>query len=85
MTEAAEQTWSCPRDGAAMVPMRRRAGVWRCPTCGGIFIDVDGMRRGEAGYPPAWPRVFLNVAASLIAVALVRRLFRRKERRPGRA
>ena len=83
MTEVAEQAWACPRDGAVMVPMGRRAGAWRCPTCRGIFVDVQGMRPGRAGAPGVWPRVLLNVAVSLFAVALFRRLLRRKGRRAG--
>ena len=84
MTEVAEQAWACPRDGAVMVPMGRRAGAWRCPTCRGIFVDVQGMRPGRAGDADVPPRIVLNVAASLFALFLFRRLLRgRKGRRAG--
>jgi hypothetical protein len=64
-----------------MAPMGRRGrgGAWRCPDCGGMFIDVTTMRRGRGGRPPAWVPVLSSVAWSLLALAVVRRL----RRRPG--
>jgi hypothetical protein len=66
-----------------MAPMGRRGpgGAWRCPDCGGIFIDVGTMRRGRGRRPPAWVTAH-EVAWSLLALAVVRRLRRRKDPMP---
>ena len=84
MTEETKAAWQCPKDGTTMHPMGRRGsgGVWRCPTCRGIFIDVATMRRGRDGRPPAWVPVLSSVAWSLLALAVVRRLRRRKGQMP---
>jgi ssDNA-binding Zn-finger/Zn-ribbon topoisomerase 1 len=64
-----------------MAPMerRRRGGAWRCPDCGGIFIDMGTRRRGRGARPPALVPVLSSVAWSLLALAIVRRLRRRKD------
>lgn len=84
MTDEATATWQCPKDGTTMAPMGRRGrgGAWRCPTCGGIFIDVATMRRGRAGSPPWWAPVFTSVFVSLLATVVARRLRRRKDPMP---
>ncbi len=66
----------------AQMGRRGRGGAWRCPTCGGIFIDVATMRRGRGGRPPAWVPVLSSVAWSLLALAVVRRLRRRPSPKP---
>jgi hypothetical protein len=79
MTDETQGAWTCPKDGAAMQPMGRRGrgGAWRCPTCRGIFIDMEVMRRGRAGSPPWWAPVVTSVLVSLLATVVVRRLRRR--------
>lgn len=64
--------WQCPKDGAAMAPMGRRTGAWRCPDCRGIFLDTEAMRLGRAGRPPVWSPVLMSVLATVV----VRRLRR---------
>jgi hypothetical protein len=81
MTDETRTTWQCPKDGAAMTQMGRRTGAWRCPDCGGMFIDVTTMRRGRGGRPPAWVPMLSSVAWSLLALAVVRRLRRRPSRK----
>jgi Transcription factor zinc-finger len=78
MTDERATTWRCPKDGTAMTPMGRRArgGAWRCPTCRGIFLDTEAMRRMR-GERQAWMPVLMSVLWSLLAVAVVRRLRRR--------
>ena len=80
MTDETTTVWACPKDGTTMTPMGRRArgGAWRCPTCRGIFLDTETMRRGRAGGPPPWVPMLTSVAWSLLAVAIVRRLRRHK-------
>jgi hypothetical protein len=46
MTDEAGQAWERPKDGAVMQGLGRRSGAWRCPTCKGIFMDTEAMRRG---------------------------------------
>jgi hypothetical protein len=76
MTESTDATFPCPRDGAAMEPGGRRSGVWRCPDCGGIFIDA-GAAGGPAGVPSWLPPVVVSVALSLVATLVARRIARR--------
>jgi hypothetical protein len=72
--------WLCPKDGWAMEPMGRRGrgGAWRCPTCRGVFIDVEAMRRGRGARPlmwapgPVWAPVVVSVAVSVLLTVLVR-------------
>jgi hypothetical protein len=73
MTDETQTEWKCLKDGAAMQPMGRRGrgGAWRCPTCRGIFIDSEAMRRGR---PPWWAPVLTSVILSLLATVVVRRL-----------
>ena len=78
MTDEARTEWACPRDGSAMEPMGRRSGAWRCPVCRGIFLDVETMRRGREGRPPAWLPVALSLGLSLLMTFAVRRLRRRR-------
>ena len=80
MTDVAEQAWTCPKDGTEMVSAGRRSGAWRCPVCKGVFLDVEAMRRGRNGRPPAWAPVVLSVAMSLFATFLARRVLRRTGR-----
>ncbi len=79
MTDETTRTWPCPKDGTAMTPLGRRArgGAWRCPTCRGIFLDTEAVRRMR-GERPAWMPVLMSVLWSLLAVAVVRRLRRHK-------
>ena len=83
MTDEATATRQCPKDGATMGPMGRRGrgGAWRCPTCGGIFIDMGTRRRGRGARPPALVPVLSSVAWSLLALAVVRRLRRRNDKK----
>jgi Transcription factor zinc-finger len=78
MTDERATTWRCPKDGTAMAPLGRRGrgGAWRCPTCRGIFLDTEAMRRMR-GRPAAGSQVLMGVFWSLLAVAVVRRLRRR--------
>jgi hypothetical protein len=76
MTDEVGTAWKCPKDGAAMQPLGRRGrgSASRCPTCRGIFMDTEAMRRGR---PPWWSPVVTSIAMSLLATAVVRRLRRR--------
>ena len=74
MTDETETAWKCPKDGTVMQPLGRRSGAWRCPTCKGIFMDTEAMRRGR---PPKWAPVVTSVLVSLLATAVARRLRRR--------
>ena len=74
MTDETETAWKCPKDGIVMQPLGRRSGAWRCPTCKGIFMDTEAMRRGR---PPKWSPVLTSVLVSLLATVVVRRLRRR--------
>ncbi len=62
-----------------MEPMGRRArgGSWRCPTCLGVFLDVEAMRSGRKGRPPEWAPVVASILMSVLATFVVRRLLRR--------
>ena len=74
MTDETQTAWKCPKDGTAMEPLGRRSGAWRCPTCKGMFMDTEAMRRGR---PPWWSPVLTSVVMSLLARAVVRHLRRR--------
>jgi len=76
MTDDSEKAWACPKDGTAMQPMARGAGVRRCPTCRSVFIDPEAMRRG-GGRPPMRAPFVTSVLLSLLATFVVRRLRRR--------
>ena len=77
MNDETPTAWKCPKDGTAMQSQGRRSGAWRCPTCKGIFMDTEAMRRGRAGRPPKWSPVLTSVLMSLLARAVVRHLRRR--------
>lgn len=81
MTEERQTSWKCPKDGMVMQPMGRRPGAWRCPTCRGIFIDTEAMRRGRACSPPWWAPVVMSIAMSVLATVLARWLRRRLPKR----
>jgi len=74
MTDETGKVWQCPKDATAMQPLGRRSGARRCPTCRGIFMDTEAMRRGR---PPKWTPVLTSVLMSLLARAVVRHLRRR--------
>lgn len=74
MTEETPTPWRCPKDGTVMQPVGQRSGAWRCPTCKGMFIDTEAMRRGRA---PKWSPVLTSILMSLLATAVARRLRRR--------
>ena len=78
MRDASETAWNCPKDGTAMKSQGRRSGAWRCPTCKGIFIDTEAMRRGR---PPKWSPVLTSVLVSLLATAVARGLRRRSSKK----
>lgn len=80
MSDETDGAWNCPKDGAVMRPLGRRSGAWRCPTCQGIFMDTEAMRRGR---PPAWQPVLTSVLMSLVATAVARRLRRRSRTQPA--
>ena len=77
MTDETQTAWKCPKDGTFMQPQGRRSRAWRCPTCRGIFMDTEAMRRRRAGRPPWWSPVVTSIAMSLLATAVARRLRRR--------
>jgi len=77
MTDETHSEWQCPKDGTAMQPQGRRSRAWRCPTCKGIFMDTEAMRRGR---PPKWSPVVTSVLVSLLATAVARRLRRRQRK-----
>ena len=79
MTDETPRAWKCPKDGRAMAQMGRR-GVWRCPACGAIFLEMPGMG-GRVRRPPVWARIVMDVLGSLLVVAAVRRLRRRTSRK----
>jgi len=82
MTEESNPAWLCPKDGATMQPMGRRMGARRCPTCRGVFIDTEAMRRGRR--PPMWSPLLMSIFWSLLATIVVRRL-RRRPSKPSSA
>ncbi len=77
MTDETPTAWKCPKDGTAMQPQGQGSRAWRCPTCTGIFMDTESMRRGRAGRPSWWMPVVTSIAMSLLATAVARRLRRR--------
>ena len=85
MTDQTTNALQCPTDGSVMQPMGRRSGAWRCPTCRGIFIDTEAMRRGRAGRPPWWTPVVTSIAMRVLATFVVRRLPRRPSKRSSSA
>lgn len=74
MTDETVVAWKCPKDGTVMETRGRRSGVLRCPTCRGVFLDTEAMRRGR---PPKWSPVLTSVLMSLAATVVARRLRRR--------
>jgi hypothetical protein len=68
---------ACPKDGAAMGPIGRRAGAYRCPDCRGVFIDVAAMGRRRVEPMPMWAPFVVSVLMSVGMTLLVRRLRRR--------
>ena len=83
MTDETTSAWACPKDATAMEPLGRRGrgDARRCPTCRGIFFDVEATRRARAGRSAKWAPFVMSVAMSLLATFVVRRL----RRRGGRA
>ncbi len=77
MTEPTATAWQCPKDAMTMQPMGRRSGAWRCPTCRGVFIDTEAMRRRRRGGPAKVSPVVTSVLLGLVATYMVRRLRRR--------
>lgn len=79
MTETAS-AWACPKDATAMEPMGRRGrgGAYRCPTCKGVFLDVEAMRSGRKGQPPKWAPMVTSIVMSIVMTMLIRRLARRR-------
>jgi hypothetical protein len=75
MTETAT-AWACPKDGTTMEPMGRRGpgGARRCPTCRGVFLDVEAMRRARKGQAPTWAPFVMSLAMSIVMTLVVRRL-----------
>ncbi len=76
MTEEMPAPLACPKDGAEMSPTGRRPGVWRCPACRSVFVDVAAARagRGRAALIPVVASVLLSVGLSLLVTVVVRRL-----------
>ena len=75
MTETTT-AWACPKDGTTMEPMGRRGrgSARRCPTCRGIFLDVEAMRRDRKGQAPKWAPFVMSLAMSIAMTLIVRRL-----------
>jgi len=73
MTDETQTEWKCPKDGTTMQSQGRRSRAWRCPTCKGIFIDTEAIRRGR---PPRGSPILTSVVMSLLARAVVRHLRR---------
>jgi Transcription factor zinc-finger len=71
MTDETQTEWKCPKDGTAMQPQGRRSRAWRCPTCKGIFMDTEAIRRGRARW---WSPILTSLLMSLLARAVVRHL-----------
>jgi len=78
MTDETQTAWKCPKDGTVMQPQGRRSRAWRCPTCKGIFMDTEAIRRGR-GRPPKWSPVLTSV----VRPKARRGRTLRKETRPG--
>jgi hypothetical protein len=85
MTDETVTGWACPKDATAMEPMGRRGrgGAYRCPTCKGVFLDVEAMRSGRKAQPPMWAPIVMSVVMSLLATFIVRRLRRRGTKPAG--
>jgi hypothetical protein len=81
VTDQTTTGWACPKDGTPMEPMGRRGRgmARRCPTCRGVFLDVEAMRSGRQGQPPRWAPVVSSILISLVMSAVVRRLRRRRK------
>jgi Transcription factor zinc-finger len=77
MADETGTAWTCPKHGVAMKSFGRRSGAWRCPTCRGIFMDTEEMRRRR---PPTWQPVLTSVLVSLAATAVARRVRRRAKK-----
>jgi hypothetical protein len=62
-----------------MAPLGRRGrgAAYRCPTCKGVFLDVEAMRRGRARQPMMLAPLVMSVLMSVGIRLLVRRLRRR--------
>jgi hypothetical protein len=75
MTETTT-AWVCPKDGTVMEPMGRRGrgGAWRCPTCRGVFLDVEAMRGRRQGRLPKWAPFVMSILMSVVMTLVVRRL-----------
>jgi hypothetical protein len=78
MTDETQTAWKCPKDGTVMQPLGRRSGAWRCPSCKGVFMDTEAIRRGRA---PKWSPVLTSILVSLLATVVVRRLRRRPNKK----
>ena len=82
MADETTATWQCPKDGTAMQQKGRRGrGPWRCPTCGGIFLDTAGMRGGRKR-PSIWQSMLTSVFWSVLATVVVRKMRARKSTPP---
>jgi hypothetical protein len=79
MSNETKTAWQCPKDGTAMTPLGPRSGAWRCPTCKGMFMDTEAMRRGR---PSKWSPILTSILMSLVARAVVRRMRRRSKEHP---
>jgi hypothetical protein len=81
MTDETVTAWACPKDATAMEPMGRRGrgGAYRCPTCRGVFLDVEAMRSGRKGQPPKWAPFVMSVVMSLLATFVIRRMLGRRK------
>ena len=80
MADESATTWQCPKDGTAM-QKRRGRGPWRCPTCGGIFVDTAAMRRGRKK-PSVVRSMLTSVVWSVLATVVVRKLRNRGSQKP---
>jgi hypothetical protein len=78
MTDETQTAWKCPKDGTVMQPLGRRSGAWRCPSCKGVSMDTEAIRRGRA---PKWSPVLTSILVSLLATVVVRRLRRRPNKK----
>jgi hypothetical protein len=78
MAAANPSALACPKDGTEMKPAirRGRGNLYRCPECRGVFLNIDAVRGGRAGQPPAWASVAVSILMSLAMTLLVRRLRR---------
>ena len=84
MTDETQTAWKCPKDGMVMQPLGRRSGAWRCPTCRGVFLDVEDVRRRRGGQQPSkWAPVVSSILLSLLMTAVVRRLLRSSNGSPS--